>query len=110
MGIALQNQGKLEEAIDAYNKALSLKPDYAETYNNIGNTLKAQAKLEEAIKAYTKAISIKPNNTESYWNLFGTSENFEVLFGSLKIASERSIPTFSLFMSKAATISISDTL
>ena len=41
---------------------------------------------------------------------FGTYENFEVLFGSLKIASERSIPTFSLFMSKAATISISDTL
>ena len=29
MGAALQSQGKLEEAIEAYNKALSLKPDYA---------------------------------------------------------------------------------
>jgi len=29
MGVTLQEQGKLEEAIEAYNKALSLKPDYA---------------------------------------------------------------------------------
>ena len=28
MGIALQEQGKLEEAIEAYNKALVIKPDY----------------------------------------------------------------------------------
>ena len=28
MGIALQDQGKLEEAIEAYNKALAIKPDY----------------------------------------------------------------------------------
>ena len=32
MGIALQEQGKLEEAIEAYNKALAIKPDYAEAY------------------------------------------------------------------------------
>ena len=25
-----QDQGKLEEAIEAYNKALAIKPDYAE--------------------------------------------------------------------------------
>jgi tetratricopeptide (TPR) repeat protein len=31
MGIALQEQGKLEEAIEAYNKALAIKPDYAES-------------------------------------------------------------------------------
>jgi tetratricopeptide (TPR) repeat protein len=29
MGNALQDQGKLEEAIEAYNKAISIKPDYA---------------------------------------------------------------------------------
>ena len=37
MGIALQDQNKLEEAIEAYNKALSIKPDYADAYNNMGN-------------------------------------------------------------------------
>ena len=29
MGNALQEQGKLEEAIEAYSKALAIKPDYA---------------------------------------------------------------------------------
>ena len=54
MGNALKDQGKLDEAIEAYNKALSLKPDYAEAYNNMGNALKEQGKLEEAIELSTK--------------------------------------------------------
>ena len=37
MGIALKDQGKLEEAIEAYNKALAIKPDYAEAYSNMGS-------------------------------------------------------------------------
>ena len=57
-------KAKLEEAIEAYNKALSIKPDYAEAYNNMGNALKEQGKLEEAIEAYNKALSIKPDFTE----------------------------------------------
>ena len=43
-----KSNNKLEEAIEAYNKALSIKPDYAEAYNNMGNALKDQGKLEEA--------------------------------------------------------------
>ena len=57
MGTALQKQGKLEEAIEAYNKALSIKPDYADAYYNMGIALQRQGKLEEAIEAYNKAIA-----------------------------------------------------
>jgi tetratricopeptide (TPR) repeat protein len=39
MGIALQKQNKLEEAIEAYNKALAIKPDYADAYYNMGIAL-----------------------------------------------------------------------
>ena len=39
---------------------------------------------------------------------FGTSLNFTVLFSPLKIASETSLPTFSMSMSNAAEISISE--
>ena len=35
MGNALQEQGKVEEAIEAYNKALLLSPDNAKAWNNI---------------------------------------------------------------------------
>ena len=40
MGNALKEQGKLEKAIEAYNNALSLKPDYAEAYSNATLLLK----------------------------------------------------------------------
>ena len=47
MGNALKDQGKLEEAIEAYNKAISIKSDFAEAYNNMGIASKVQGKPEE---------------------------------------------------------------
>ena len=47
----------MEKAIEAYNKALSIKPDYVEAYFNMGNIFKTQGKMEEAIEAYSKAPS-----------------------------------------------------
>ena len=55
MGDALNDQGKIEEAIQALNKAISIKPDYAEAHNtwvmlsmlkgNLTKQLRAIAKL-----------------------------------------------------------------
>ena len=70
MGGALQKQDKLEEAIDAYTKALSIKPDFAGAYNNMGIVLTEQGKLGEAIEAYTQALSIKPDYAEAWNNLY----------------------------------------
>jgi len=69
MGIALQKQNKLEEAIEAYNKALSFKLDYVDAYNNMGIAHKDQGKLEEAIGAYNKALVIKPDYVGAYNNM-----------------------------------------
>ena len=35
----LKEQGKLDEAVACYRRALELKPDYAEAHNNLGNRL-----------------------------------------------------------------------
>ena len=69
MGNALQELGKLEEAIEAYNKALTIKPEYAEAYNNMGFALQDQGKLEEALKAYKKSLGIKPEYADAARNL-----------------------------------------
>ena len=61
IGSANQSLGKLEEAIEDFKKALSIKPDYAEVHYNMGNALKEHGKLKEAIEAYKKAILLKPN-------------------------------------------------
>ena len=69
MGNALQEQGQLDEAIDAYDKALSLKPDYAEAYYNIGVTFKEQGKLDKALEFFEKALSSRPDYAEAYNNM-----------------------------------------
>ena len=69
MGNALKEKGKLAEAIEAFNKALSFKPDYADAYNNIGNALQDQGKLDEATEAYIKALTIRPDYATAHYNL-----------------------------------------
>ena len=52
--------------MESFKKALKLKPDYAEAYNNLGIVLKDLGDLEAAIINYEKAIEIKPNYAEAY--------------------------------------------
>ena len=69
IGIVLQEQEKLEEALEAYKNALSLKPDNAQAHNNMGNIFRKLGMLGEAIEAYNNAIIIKPDFPEAYLNI-----------------------------------------
>jgi len=68
-GAVLKGLGQFVASVEAYNKALAIKPDYAEAYNNMGVTLQEQGKLEEAIEAYNKVLVIKPDYAEAYNNM-----------------------------------------
>ena len=68
-GNVLKLQGKLEDAINAYKKAISLKPDYARAHFNIGNTFMSQGELDDAVNSYKKALSINPNFNEAFFNI-----------------------------------------
>jgi len=55
-------------AIADYDRAISIKPDYAGAYNNRGIARHEQKQLDEAIADFDKAISMKPDYAEPYWN------------------------------------------
>ncbi len=58
-----------EQAIVLYQKAIEIKPDMHEAYNNMGIFYSELEKYQEAINAYQKAIKIKPDNHEAYYNM-----------------------------------------
>jgi tetratricopeptide (TPR) repeat protein len=60
-GVDLYNQGKYDEAIQAYNKAIEIDPLDEVAWSNKGNALDDLGKHDEAIEAYDKAIEINPN-------------------------------------------------
>ena len=67
-GAVYQGLGQLDASVQAYNKALAIKPDYAEAYYNMGNALKDQGKLVMTIEAYNKALALKPDYADCYLN------------------------------------------
>ncbi|TXT25729.1 MAG: methyltransferase type 12 [Gallionellaceae bacterium] len=69
LGLAFRAQGKLDEAIASYRRAIALQPGYAEAHFNLGNALQKQGKLDEAIASYRKALALKPDGVDAHNNL-----------------------------------------
>jgi lipoprotein NlpI len=61
-------QYQQQQEIQGYNKAISLKPDNAETYYNRGIAFSKIGQYQNAIKDYNEAISLKPDYAEAYNN------------------------------------------
>jgi len=59
----------LEAAISEYQKVLTLKPDYGEAHNNLGNAMLERGELGEAIKHYREALRINPAYAQAHNNL-----------------------------------------
>ena len=69
LGAVNAGLGRLEQAVANYEKALAIKPDYAEAYNNMGSALKDKGESDAAIESYKKALKIKPDYAEAYNNM-----------------------------------------
>ena len=78
-GIAYRGLNQLDSSIKSYEKALSIKPDFAEASYNMGNALRDQGKLNEALEAYTKALAIKPDYEKAWANAADTLERWNKL-------------------------------
>ena len=68
LGVTLQGQGRLQDAIESYDRAIQLKPDYVDAYYNRGIALKDTGQPEQAVESYEMAIRFKPDYAEAYNN------------------------------------------
>jgi len=64
----LKELRRIEEALASYDKAVALKPDYAEVYSNRGIALHDLKRSEEALASYDRAIALQPDYAEAYNN------------------------------------------
>lgn len=62
------HQGKFEQAIQYYDKALALKPENSEALFNKGNALCGLGKLKGAISFFDKALEVNPQDWEALHN------------------------------------------
>jgi tetratricopeptide (TPR) repeat protein len=69
LGIAYGAQGRVDEAIDQFRKAVKIKPGYAEAYYNMGFAFKLQDNLDKAIDCFSRALEIKPDYADAHNNL-----------------------------------------
>ena len=69
LGAVFNQTGKLDLALTACQKSVSLEPKKAEAHNNLGNTLLKLGRLEEAEKSCRHAIALEPKNALAHNNL-----------------------------------------
>ena len=69
LGVLLADSGRSDEAIQYFQAALQLKPDYAEAYNNLGMVILNRGEPGEAVQLLEKAVGIKPKYAEAHTNL-----------------------------------------
>jgi len=73
LGAALEDQGRLEDAIYHYSEALRIEPGYADAHCNLASALMKSGKtdrLDEVHSHLTEAIRLRPNFPEAQ-NAFG---------------------------------------
>lgn len=69
LGNAQKTQGKLNKAMEHYNAALNLKPDFPEAHFMMGMVSQALGKFDAAIKHYQDGLRMKPDCAEVHYNL-----------------------------------------
>lgn len=69
LGVALKNQGKLEEAEAQYRQALALNPGFADAHNNLAVALEARGQADQALQHFREAAALDPERASTLRNL-----------------------------------------
>lgn len=69
LGLLAARQGRTEESIGLFQKALQLNPDHAIALKNLGSAYRVLKRWDEARKAFEQALAASPGDAESYYGL-----------------------------------------
>ena len=68
LAVLFSSQGKFDQAISIYEKALQLNPKDADPLNNMGNIYVARGEYEKALKIYDQALILDPKSETTLYN------------------------------------------
>ena len=68
LGNAYNDGGNYDPAIENFNEAIKLKPDFAAAYTGRGLVYRNKRNYDRAIEDHTKAIELNPNYADAYFN------------------------------------------
>ena len=69
LGVALHDDGRFDDAVARYRRALEIQPDYVPAFNNLGVTLRAQGRVDEAIRVYEDGLRVRDDYPDLHYNL-----------------------------------------
>jgi tetratricopeptide (TPR) repeat protein len=69
LATALQEEGRVDDALVHYRRAIGIEPSYAPAYNNMGTALRRAGRLDEAVASYRRAIEMLADYPDAHYNL-----------------------------------------
>ena len=69
IGIALLQEGKLNDARKSFEQATKVNKRFPDAYNNLGATYYAEKSYKKAIAQYRRSLGLEPNSASIYTNI-----------------------------------------
>jgi tetratricopeptide (TPR) repeat protein len=68
-GLEAEKQGKKDGAIEHYEAALKVAPDYYPAHNNLGTLFLGESDFKSAEEQFQEAVRLDPSEAQAYFNL-----------------------------------------
>ena len=90
-GVSLSREGKYDDSVAAFNRALGVNPKCPDCYYNIGFAYSQKKDFDKAEENYKKALEVKPDYADAYnglANIYNAQKKFDLAAEASKKATE----------------------